>query len=73
MNQGKPTAKGAENRYMLASIIGKRAIQLATGRKMLIDSRSGNSVTIAIGEYKANKLCYVEVPTITLKIRRLHD
>lgn len=47
-----------ENRYMLASIIGKRAVQLNKGSEMLIDCESENNVTIAICEYKANKLTY---------------
>lgn len=55
-----PTSKGEENRYMLAAIIGKRAAQLANGSEMLIDCSSSNNVTIAISEYKAHKLCYVE-------------
>lgn len=48
------------NRYMLASIIGKRAVQLNKGSKTLIDCESENNVTIAICEYKANKLTYVD-------------
>lgn len=48
-----------ENRYMLASIIGKRAVQLNKGSEMLIDSESSSNVTIAICEYKANKLTYI--------------
>jgi len=54
------TSIDVENRYMLASIIGKRAIQLAKGSEMLIDSSSINNVTIAIGEYKADKLRFIE-------------
>lgn len=48
-----------ENRYMLACIIGKRAVQLNKGSEMLIDCESNNNVTIAINEYKANKLTYM--------------
>lgn len=48
-----------ENRYMLASIIGKRAVQLNKGSDTLIACESENNVTIAICEYKANKLTYV--------------
>jgi DNA-directed RNA polymerase subunit K/omega len=47
-----------ENRYMLASIIGKRAVQLNKGSEMLVECESNNNVTIAIDEYKANKLTY---------------
>ena len=48
-----------ENPYMLASIIGKRAVQLNKGSEMLIDCESSNNVTVAICEYKANKLAYM--------------
>ena len=47
-----------ENNYMLASIIGKRAVQLAKGGEMFTECDSNNGVTIAICEYKANKLTY---------------
>lgn len=53
-----PREEGQENRYMLASIIGKRAVQLNKGSEMLIDCESSNNVTVAICEYKANKLTY---------------
>lgn len=49
---------GSENSYLLASIIGKRAIQLMKGKAALTDCKSNNTVTIAISEYKANKLSY---------------
>ena len=48
-----------ENRYMLATVIGKRAVQLYKGSETLIDCESKNNVTIAICEYRANKLRYV--------------
>ncbi len=48
-----------ENRYMLASIIGKRAVQLNKGSEALTDSESNSNVTIAISEYKANRITYV--------------
>lgn len=51
-----PSIEERENRYMLASIIGKRAVQLYKGSKPLIDCESKNNVTIAICEYRANKL-----------------
>lgn len=50
--------KGSENSYMLASIIGKRAIQLMEGSKTLTECNSNNAVTVAISEYKENKLSY---------------
>ncbi len=48
-----------ENRYMLAAIIGKRAVQLNKGSEMFIDCNSNSNVTIAICEYKADKLSYI--------------
>ena len=48
-----------ENRYMLATIIGKRAVQINKGSEVLIDCESSNNVTIAICEYKADKLTYI--------------
>jgi DNA-directed RNA polymerase subunit K/omega len=48
-----------KNRYMLAAIIGKRAVQLNKGSKMFIDCESSSNVTIAIYEYKADKLTYI--------------
>ena len=54
-----PSIEEHENRYMLVSIIGKRAVQLNKGSKPLVDCESENNVTIAICEYKANKLTYV--------------
>jgi DNA-directed RNA polymerase subunit K/omega len=59
-----PIVKGQENRYMLASIIGKRAVQLNKGSEMLIDCESSNNVTIAICEYKANKLTYMNSKSV---------
>lgn len=50
--------EGHDNRYMLACIIGKRAIQLNKGSEMFVGCESANNVTIAICEYKANKLTY---------------
>lgn len=47
-----------ENRYMLASIIGKRAVQINKGSETLVDRESSNNVTVAINEYKANRLTY---------------
>ena len=47
-----------ENSYMLASIIGKRAIQLNKGSQKLVECESNNNVTIAINEYKLKKLTY---------------
>lgn len=48
-----------ENHYMLAAIIGKRAVQLNKGSEMFIDCDSSSNVTIAICEYKADKLTYI--------------
>lgn len=48
-----------ENRYMLATIVGKRAVQLNKGSEVLTDCESSNNVTIAISEYKADKLTYI--------------
>lgn len=48
-----------ENRYMLSCIIGKRAVQLNKGSEMFADCESSNNVTIAICEYKADKLTYI--------------
>ena len=54
-----PKELGRENRYMLASIIGKRAVQLNMGSSMLVKCDSGSNVKVAICEYKADKLTYV--------------
>jgi DNA-directed RNA polymerase subunit K/omega len=53
-----PASGKSENRYMIASIIGKRAVQLAKGSNKLTDCESDNNVTIAISEYKQDKLTY---------------
>ena len=53
-----PTPEGSENSYMLASIIGKRAVQLMKGSDHLAECESENTVTIAITEYKKDKLTY---------------
>jgi DNA-directed RNA polymerase subunit K/omega len=53
-----PTPEGSENSYMLASIIGKRAVQLMKGSDKLAECDSENTVTIAIAEYKKDKLTY---------------
>ncbi len=50
--------EGAENSYMLASIIGKRAVQLTKGSNQLTDCDSDNTVSIAISEYKQDKITY---------------
>jgi DNA-directed RNA polymerase subunit K/omega len=47
-----------ENRYMLATIIGKRAVQLNKGSEILVECESSNNVTVAINEYKASRLTY---------------
>jgi DNA-directed RNA polymerase subunit K/omega len=62
-----PIEERHENSYMLASIIGKRAVQLNKGSQMLIDCESSNNVTIAICEYKANKLIYTNNNSIEKK------
>ena len=58
-----------ENNYMLATIIGKRAVQLTKGSEMLTKCNASNRVTIAICEYKENKLAYTsnESPAIKTK------
>ena len=56
-----------ENRYMLACIIGKRAVQLNIGGETLIDCESDNNVTVAISEYKANKLTYINSKDIEIE------
>ena len=53
-----------ENNYMLASIIGKRTVQLAKGSEILTDCDSSNKVTIAICENKANKLTYTSKKSV---------
>ena len=53
-----PTPEGSENGYMLATIIGKRAVQLMKGSNRLTDCESDNTVTVAISEYKQDKLTY---------------
>jgi DNA-directed RNA polymerase subunit K/omega len=53
-----PTPEGSENNYMLATIIGKRAVQLMKGSQQMADCESDNTVTIAIAEYKKDKLTY---------------
>jgi DNA-directed RNA polymerase subunit K/omega len=45
---------------MLASIIGKRAVQIMKGSAMLTDCHAENTVTIAIDEYKHDKLAYIK-------------
>jgi DNA-directed RNA polymerase subunit K/omega len=49
-----------ENRYMLATIIGKRAVQLNKGSETLVECESNNNVTVAICEYKAKKLTHTD-------------
>lgn len=56
-----------ENRYMLASIIGKRAVQLNKGSEILTDCESSNNVTVAICEYKANKLTYLNSKDVEIE------
>ena len=51
--------EGAENNYMLASIIGKRAVQITKGSDQLTDCDSENTVSIAISEYKQDKITYI--------------
>lgn len=51
-------SKKIENSYMLATIVGKRAVQLMKGSNMLADCDSSNKVSIAICEYKENKITY---------------
>lgn len=53
-----PATDGAENSYMLATIIGKRAVQLMKGSTKLTECDSANTVTVAIDEYKQDKLTY---------------
>lgn len=53
-----PTPEGSENSYMLSTIIGKRAVQLMKGSNKLTDCDSEKAVTIAISEYKQDKLTY---------------
>jgi len=49
-----------ENSYMLSSIIGKRAIQIIGGSEKLTETSSKNAITIAINEFKDNKLAYMQ-------------
>ena len=51
-------SKENENSYMLATIVGKRAVQLMKGSNTLSDCDSTNKVSIAICEYKENKITY---------------
>ena len=51
-----PASNGPENNYMLALIIGKRARQIVEGSERLTECKSNNPVTIAICEYKENKI-----------------
>ena len=51
-------SKEHENSYMLATIIGKRAVQLMKGSHMLTPCDSTSKVSIAICEYKEDKLTY---------------
>jgi DNA-directed RNA polymerase subunit K/omega len=53
-----PKSSETENRYMLASIIGKRAVQLEKGSERMTVCDSDNNVTAAISEYKQDKLTY---------------
>jgi DNA-directed RNA polymerase subunit K/omega len=59
-NPAIPVTKDSENSYMLASIIGKRAIQIIGGSKVMTECKSGNAITVAISEYKENKLSYAK-------------
>ena len=62
-----------ENRYMLACIIGKRAVQLNKGSETLTDCESSNNVTVAINEYKANRLTYTNSVEKTEHIKILKE
>lgn len=47
-----------ENSYMLSSIIGKRAIQIIGGSTQMTECLSNNAISIAISEFKENKLAF---------------
>jgi DNA-directed RNA polymerase subunit K/omega len=59
-NPAIPVTNESENSYMLASIIGKRAIQIIGGSNVMTECKSKNAITIAISEYKEKKISYTK-------------
>ena len=54
--------KKVGSKYVLASVVGKRAKDLNRGAKILVDDVSGKTISIAFRELEEGKLNYV-IPT----------
>ena len=52
--------KKAESRYMLVSIISKRAREIVDGADILVKTTSTKAVNIAVEEFYQDKITYKE-------------